>query len=122
MVGGMVSSKVMACINPHRFCLAGTLESSLAATSGVETAEQIVKYLLAGADTVMTTSALLRNGPAYVITLVAGLTIWLEQNGYASAAPLRGMKSLQRQANVGDLLRAQYMQLLSEYLPTQLSA
>jgi dihydroorotate dehydrogenase (fumarate) len=99
--------------------LAGTLDRSLAATSGVETSEQVVKYLLAGADAVMTTSALLRHGPAYVTQLVAGLSAWLGENGYTSVAPVRGLKSLRRQADVGELLRAQYMQLLTEYLPAQ---
>ena len=42
--------------------LHGRVEASLAATRGVETAQEVVKYLMAGADVVMTTSALLRNG------------------------------------------------------------
>jgi dihydroorotate dehydrogenase (fumarate) len=50
--------------------LAGRLNASLAASTGVEDAAQIIKYLLAGADVVMTTSALLRNGPQYVATLL----------------------------------------------------
>ena len=37
--------------------LAGKVRGSLAAASGVETADEVVKFLLAGADTVMTTSA-----------------------------------------------------------------
>jgi len=37
----------------------------------------------------MTTSALLRHGPAYMTQLVAGLSAWLEDNGYPSVAPLR---------------------------------
>ena len=43
--------------------LAGRLHRSLAGTGGVETADQVVKFLLVGADAVMTTSALLRHGP-----------------------------------------------------------
>ena len=44
--------------------LAGQLSrASLAASTGVETADEVIKYLLAGADAVMTTSALLRHGP-----------------------------------------------------------
>ena len=44
--------------------LAGRLRrASLAASTGVETADEVIKYLLAGADAVMTTSALLRHGP-----------------------------------------------------------
>ncbi len=43
--------------------LYGRIRASLAATTGVEDAADVVKYLLAGADVVMTTSALLRHGP-----------------------------------------------------------
>ena len=39
--------------------LRGKLNASLAATSGVQTATEVVKYLLAGANVTMTTSALL---------------------------------------------------------------
>jgi dihydroorotate dehydrogenase (fumarate) len=43
--------------------LHGRHRISLAASSGVHTAEDVTKALLAGADVAMTTSALLRNGP-----------------------------------------------------------
>lgn len=102
--------------------LAGQLDCSLAATTGVETAEQVVKYLLVGADAVMTTSALLRHGPAYMRALVAGLTAWLEENAYPSVSAIRGLKSVERLDNVAELLRAQYMRLLTEYVPGKLAA
>jgi dihydroorotate dehydrogenase (fumarate) len=44
--------------------LPGQIRSSLAATTGVHSAPEIVKYLMAGAGAVMTTSALLVNGMA----------------------------------------------------------
>jgi dihydroorotate dehydrogenase (fumarate) len=100
--------------------LSGWIKRSLAGTSGVETADQVVKYLLVGADTVMTTSALLRHGPAYMEKLVSGLADWLEQNGYPSVAAVRGLKSVKRLDHAGELLRAQYMHLLTEYVPANL--
>ncbi len=100
--------------------LAGRLGRSLAATTGVESSEQVVKYLLAGADVVMTTSALLRHGPAYMRTLVAGVTSWLEQGRYTSVAAIRGLKSARQLSDTGALLRAQYIHLLSDYVPTWL--
>ena len=42
--------------------LHGRVQASIAATTGVEKATDVVSYLLAGADVVMTTSALLRHG------------------------------------------------------------
>ena len=50
--------------------LHGKLNASLAATRGVENPDEVIKYLLAGADAVMTTSSLLRHGPAYTNTLL----------------------------------------------------
>ena len=102
--------------------LAGRIKASLAATSGVETAEQVIKYLLVGADAVMTTSALLRHGPGYMHTLVRGLATWLEENGHPSVSAVRGLKSVDQQHNVGELLRAQYMHLLTDYVPWHLAS
>ena len=45
--------------------LRGGVRASLAATTGVEVPADVASYLLAGADVVMTTSALLRHGPQY---------------------------------------------------------
>ena len=74
--------------------LAIPLSASLAGSTGVETADDVVKYLLAGADAVMTTASLIRNGPHHVITLVAGLEAWLERKGFASVAEARGLLAL----------------------------
>ena len=45
--------------------LHGRINCSLAATTGVESATDVAKYLLAGADVVMTASSLLRHGPEH---------------------------------------------------------
>ena len=72
--------------------LAGRMRrASLAASTGVETADEVIKYLLAGADAVMTTSALLRQGPRHLRTLVASLDAWLSARGYASVTAIRGL-------------------------------
>src|SRR6516164_3456782 len=62
--------------------LSGRIDASLAASTGVENSEQVLKYLLAGADVVMTTSALLRNGPRYVKELLAGTRGLLSQRNF----------------------------------------
>ncbi len=72
--------------------LAGRLRrASLAASTGVESSDEVIKYLLAGADAVMTTSALLRHGPRRLRSLVAGLETWLNARGFASAAAIKGL-------------------------------
>lgn len=99
--------------------LAGRLNCSLAATSGVEAAEQVIKYLLVGADAVMTTSALLRHGPSHMQAMVTHLAAWLEEHGYPSVAAMRGLKGVKQLDDASELLRAQYMHLLTEYVPSQ---
>jgi dihydroorotate dehydrogenase (fumarate) len=64
---------------------------SLAASTGVETADDVAAYLLAGADVVMTTSALLRHGPGHVAWLLDGLTAWMDRKGIGSVADIRGL-------------------------------
>ncbi|HKI19819.1 MAG TPA: dihydroorotate dehydrogenase-like protein, partial [Isosphaeraceae bacterium] len=70
------------------------LSISLAASTGVHTSEDVLKLLLVGADVTMTTSALLRHGPAYLRTLLDGLPTWLEQRGYGSIEQVKGSLSL----------------------------
>ena len=52
--------------------LHGRVRASLAATTGVDTSADIARYLLAGADVVMTASALLRHGPEHATVLLDG--------------------------------------------------
>jgi dihydroorotate dehydrogenase (fumarate) len=101
--------------------LSGRVNASLAATTGVETADEVLKYLLAGADAVMSTSALLRHGPAHLRTLVAGVSAWLERHGHASVRAIRGLKSAKQLDDARVLLRSQYMNLLTEYVPDRLA-
>ena len=95
--------------------LAGRVPASLAATTGVATADEVVKYLLVGADVVMTTSALLRHGPGYVSTLLDGLRGWLAARDFASLAPMRGLLSRARLARPETFERANYVKILQEY-------
>jgi dihydroorotate dehydrogenase (fumarate) len=70
--------------------LAGRVRASLAASTGVDGPADLAAYLLAGADVVMTTSALLRHGPGYAATLLDGLQAWMERKGFTDVASLRG--------------------------------
>jgi dihydroorotate dehydrogenase (fumarate) len=74
--------------------LAGRVACSLAATTGVEDAMDVAKYLLAGADVVMTASALIRHGPGYAAVLLGGLSDWMTRQGFRSLADVRGLLSV----------------------------
>jgi dihydroorotate dehydrogenase (fumarate) len=95
--------------------LHGRLPVSLAATTGVESANDVFKYLLAGADVVMTTSALLRHGVGHMRSLVDGLSALLAAREVQSVDQIRGRMS---QAKVKDptlFERANYLRILQDY-------
>jgi len=92
--------------------LAGQVTGSLAASTGVETAEQVIKYILAGADAVMTTSALLRHGVRHMTTLLDGLRRWLEARELASIGDIRGKLSQQKVRDPVAFERANYVHIL----------
>jgi len=91
------------------------LDISLAASSGVETGAEVVKYLLAGADVVMTTSSLLRNGIDYIGDIKQQLVDWMDERGYDSVDQLRGCMSLENVSNPTAFERANYIRILEEY-------
>ena len=95
--------------------LSGRVKVSLAATTGVTSADEVVKYLLAGADVVMTTSALLRHGVDYVAVLLAGLASWLQAREFASVNQMRGIMSQQRVQDPQAFERANYIKILQGY-------
>ena len=92
--------------------LAGQVRGSLAAATGVETADEVIKYLLAGADVVMTTSALLRHGIGHMRELQRGLAQWLDARGFAGVGDIRGRLSHRNVADATAFERANYISIL----------
>ncbi len=95
--------------------LRGRVPVSLAATSGVQSRDDVVKLLLAGADVVMLASALLREGPGLLRELTDGLDEWLEEREYASVEQLKGSMSQEASGDPGAFERAHYVRALVEY-------
>jgi dihydroorotate dehydrogenase (fumarate) len=71
--------------------LHGQVRASLAATTGVDGPADVAAYLLAGADVVMTASALIRHGPEHAAVLLDGLAQWLGRKGYSCVDDVRGL-------------------------------
>jgi len=59
----------------------------------------VAKYLLAGADVVMTATALLRHGPEHARLLLDGLSDWMTRKGFADVGDVRGMLAVPRDAD-----------------------
>jgi len=94
--------------------LHGRIRASLAATTGVEEAADLIKYLLAGADVVMTASALLRHGPEHVSALLTGLHEWMGRKGYTTVDELRGLLAVPADTDETARERGDYLSALRE--------
>lgn len=93
--------------------LRGKVKASLALTSGVETADDVIKAILAGADVVMTTSALLRHGPGYVAELLEGLSDYLSRHELTLTAA-RGMLAVPADAEADVYERSGYLSAIEK--------
>jgi dihydroorotate dehydrogenase (fumarate) len=89
--------------------LRGKVQASLAATSGVEVSADIARYLLAGADVVMTTSALLRHGPKYATELLDGVSGWMARKGFQALDEVRGLLAVPPDADAAAYERTGYV-------------
>ncbi len=95
--------------------LYGRMHASLAATSGVHSAEDVIKLLMVGADVTMLCSVLLRNGTGYLPIIEQGLRQWMEEHEYESVEQMRGSMSQLRCSDPGAFERAQYMRAVKDF-------
>jgi dihydroorotate dehydrogenase (fumarate) len=91
------------------------LRPELAITGGVHSAEDVVKGIMAGAQVVMMTSALLKRGIDYLGLVESDLLTWLESHEYHSIGELRGSMNCASVADPSAFTRANYLKLLSGY-------
>lgn len=89
--------------------LFGRVKASLAATSGIHGAEDVIKLLMVGADVTMLCSTLLRNGINHLRYIEQGLVDWMERHEYESIQQMRGSMSQLRCPDPAAFERAQYM-------------
>ncbi|MEW6509795.1 MAG: dihydroorotate dehydrogenase-like protein [Bacteroidota bacterium] len=95
--------------------LYGRIKACLAATSGIHTAQDVLKLLMAGADVTMMCSALLKNGPQHIREVLTELDQWMLENEYVSVKQLKGSMSQKSIADPAAFERANYMKALSSY-------
>jgi dihydroorotate dehydrogenase (fumarate) len=92
--------------------LYGKVELSLAATTGVQSAIEVIKYILAGADVVMTASSLYKNGIPYLRTMNKELQDWMYMMGFDTIEAFRGTMSQQHIADPTAYERSNYIKIL----------
>jgi dihydroorotate dehydrogenase (fumarate) len=98
--------------------LYGRISASLAATTGVHGPVEAIKYLMAGADVVMSTSAVLHEGPSFFARVLAEMTDWMEKKGYTSVDQMRGSMSLASVMDSTAFVRGNYIKTLESYTKT----
>jgi dihydroorotate dehydrogenase (fumarate) len=92
--------------------LYGRVPVSLAATSGVQSANEVIKYVLAGADIAMTASALYKNGIGYLKTMALELEKWMETMEFGSVSAFKGILSQKHVSDPTAFERANYIKIL----------
>lgn len=117
VVPSVVLSTPMAMRLPLRWIgiLHGRIKASLAATSGIHTAQDVIKMLMVGADVTMMCSSLLKNGPQHIRKVLAEVREWMIEHEYVSISQMKGSMSQKSVADPAAFERANYMKALNQY-------
>lgn len=95
--------------------LYGRCGLNLAGSGGVYTWQDALKMVLAGADVVNVTSALLQHGPGRLGEILAGMEAWMDAKGFDSLGQIKGLMSQQAWADTSALTREGYVMMLDNY-------
>ncbi|MDZ7290864.1 MAG: dihydroorotate dehydrogenase-like protein [candidate division KSB1 bacterium] len=96
--------------------LYGQVKADLAATSGIHSAQDVLKALMAGAKVTMMASALLHNGIGHVRQILRDMEIWMEEHEYESVRQMQGSMSQKSVAEPAAFERANYIKALQRYM------
>jgi len=95
--------------------LYGRVPVDFALTSGIHTAEDIIKATMAGASACMMASTLLKYGIDHAAELLEGIQSWMEEKEYESIAQMKGSMSQKAVAEPAAFERANYIKVLSSF-------
>jgi dihydroorotate dehydrogenase (fumarate) len=95
--------------------LHGRVKASLAATSGIHTAQDVIKAVMAGADVTMVCSELLKQGTGRITEILTDLDRWMIEHEYVSIEQMKGSMSQKSVADPAAFERANYMKALQSY-------
>ncbi len=99
---------------PLRFTgmLHGNVGASVCTSTGVYSANDVIKVLLAGADAVQVVSTLYRNGVEVVKSMNEEIEKWMDGHDYAAIDSFRGKLSMKKSDNKLPYTRAQYIDFM----------
>ncbi len=90
------------------------MRCDISASTGVYTADDVVKMLLAGATTVQVVSCLYKNGVDYLRQLNDGVRGWMEAKGFDSIQQFRGRLAVATTDKASVAMRTQFMKYFAE--------
>ena len=94
--------------------LAKKMRCDISASTGVYTADDVVKMFLACATTVQVVSCLYKNGIDTIRELNSGLQAWMEKKGYDCISNFRGKLAVQPTDKASVAMRTQFMKYFAE--------
>ncbi len=95
--------------------LHGKLNASLAATSGIHRASDVLKMLMVGADVTMLCSTVIRHGIPQIGMMERDMVDWMEEHEYESVNQLKGSLSQKNCPEPAAFERAQYMKAITNF-------
>lgn len=95
--------------------LYGRVPVDFALTSGIHTAEDVIKATMAGASACMVASTLLKYGLDQATEILRSLQVWMEEKEYTSITQMKGSMSQQAVAEPAAFERANYIKTLSSF-------
>lgn len=97
--------------------LYGRIGADLAATSGIQTGQDAIKLLMAGAKVTQLCGVLLRHGIEHLQVIEQEIIHWMETHEYVSIEQMQGSMSQINCPNETAFERAQYMKAIQSYMP-----
>jgi dihydroorotate dehydrogenase (fumarate) len=97
--------------------LYGRIKADLAATSGIHSAQDVLKMLMVGADVTMLCSILLNKGFKVIREIETEMCEWLSEHDYQSVRQLQGSMSQKNCSDPAAFERAQYMRAIMSFKP-----
>lgn len=95
--------------------LYGRVDCDFALTSGVHSAQEVLKAMMAGAKVTMLASELLHNGVGRISEILSDVSTWMESYEYESIRQMQGSMSQRAVAEPAAFERANYMKALQSY-------
>jgi len=92
--------------------VSASVQTSFAASGGIQSASDALKAVMAGAHTVQLVGILLKRGPEYLQTVLHEFETWLEEHEYETMPQLRGCMNLKKTPEPAAFERANYVRIL----------